>query len=680
MATKIVVIGGGFAGVKCVKALRKKLGKMQCEIVVFASENHMVFHPLLAEVASASINPKDMAAPLRALLKDVHIRVEEVSAIDLESSEISYESFDKGTKKLKYDQLVIACGNTSNLAIIPGMADHAFPMKTVGDALALQLHIINQMERAEICADSELKKKLLTFVVVGGGFSGVEIAGEIHDFMTRSAKYYSNFVKTDINVTLVHSREQILPEVSSSLRDFAQKKMEKNGIRFILNTGAAFCTSAGVGLKNGSFLQAATVICTIGSRPLPVIEKLAVPKDRGRILVNADMSVPGYANAWSVGDCAAVVNAFDGAMSPTTGQFAERQGTQVAENMIARMQGQQTKPFKHRSLGVLCSIGGKSAVADSMGIKISGFLAWMAWRGTYLFKLPSLVQQIGVGLTWLFGLWFPPALMAVRTDQTKKMGNAHYQAGDWVFRQGDLANEFYVIREGEVEVVSKADGEEYTLAVLGKGDFFGEGSLMDNTLRRHSCRAKTDVELLVLGRHAFEQISHTLSPLRAALASAMKRRQVSWEGNMELKHVLDRMPLAGLVEPVSSDELSLASTLSEAVKKMNERKLDLLYVVDDRQKLEGLVSRTDLMRAMESNAGLNAHERAALPAKVFMVSAPICAAQTDSTTGTLMTMREHGFKRIPVVDNHQSKILLGTVRAENMIATALNNLLSGDPA
>lgn len=674
MATRIIVIGGGFAGVKCAKALRKHLAKEQNEIIVFASENHMVFHPLLAEVASAAISPKHMAAPLRELLKGVQIRMEEITDIDLANKRISFESYDTGIRSMKYDQLVIACGNTSNLALIPGMADHAFPLKTIGDAQALQLHVINQMERAEICEDEELKKKILTFVVVGGGFSGVEIAGEIHDFVTRSAKYYTNFSEAHINVTLVHSRDQILPEVSPSLREFARNKMEKSGVHFVLNASAAFCTAEGIGLKNGGFIKAGTVICTIGARPLAIIDKLALPKDRGRILVNADMSVPGFKNAWAVGDCAAVINAYDNQLSPTTGQFAERQGTQTAHNIIASLQGKETKPFRHRSLGLLCSIGGKSAVAESMGIKMSGFLAWVAWRGTYLFKLPALTQKIGIGLSWLFGLWFPPALSAIRTDQSRRMGNAHYRAGDWIFEENDPANEFYVIESGEVEVVSHVNGSEYLLAVLGKGDFFGEGSLMNNTLRRRSCRAKTEVEVLVLGRHVFEQISKTLAPLRTALSDAIKRRQISWESHPELSAILDRLPLSDLIEPVLSEIILPTSTLSEAIKKMSQSKLDLLYVVNDERQLIGLVTRTDLIRALESSPELSGAEQVTIPAKAFMVADPICATAKDSTTATILTMREHGFKRIPVIDNEQSKVLLGAIRIEKVFSIILENL------
>ena len=491
LKSRIIILGGGFAGVKCAQTLRKHLPVSQCEIIVFSLENHMVFQPLLAEVAAAAISPKDMAVPLRELLRQTHTRTEEVTDINLAKNEIEYRADDGATKTMQYDHLVISSGNTSNLAFLPGMADHAFPFKTVGDALALQAHVINQLEKAEVCDDPARKRSYLSFIIVGGGFSGVELAGEINNLVKKSAHYYSNFTKNDVSVTLVHSQNQILPEVSPTLRQFAQIEMEKHGVKFLLNARASFCNPEGVGIEGGQFLKAGTIVCTIGSRALPMIERLKIEKNRNRLVTEADMSVPGHVNAWAIGDCAAVKNAADGEISPTTGQFAEREGAQVALNIVARLRNQPTKPFSHDSLGTLCSIGGKSAVAEMPGgVRISGFLAWFAWRGVYLFKLPSLPQKIKVGANWAFDLLFPPALTSLSVDTSKRVGNAYYNKGDAIYKPGDPAHDFYVIEDGEVEVLSQTNGKEETIAILGPGDFFGEGALIERRARKHLCRAQ----------------------------------------------------------------------------------------------------------------------------------------------------------------------------------------------
>src|SRR5215471_3821248 len=314
---RIVIIGGGFAGVKCARTLRKLLRPNECDIVVFNRENHMVFHPLLAEVAGAAVSPKDVAAPLRQLLKNVYCRTEDVLSLDLDNSLVEYESHDGTRRQMEYDHVVIVCGNSVNLGLIPGMDDNAFGLKTIGDALAVQAHVMEQMEKAEVCDDVEQKRRYLSFIIVGGGFSGVEVAGEINNLVRTSRKFFRNIALEDIRVTVVHSRDQILPEVSPSLREFAQKKMVQAGVHLELGATAAYATQHGVALKGGKFLEGETIVCTIGSSTLPFIQRLAITKNRDRLVTNLDMSLPRYHNAWAIGDCAAVVNAYDGNVSPT---------------------------------------------------------------------------------------------------------------------------------------------------------------------------------------------------------------------------------------------------------------------------------------------------------------------------------------------------------------------------
>ncbi len=676
MATgRIIIIGGGFAGVKCAETLRKGLPESKYEIVVFSRENHMVFYPLLAEVASAAVSPKDMAAPLRQLLRKVHCRTEEIVGIDLPNNQIVYEGTDGDKKAMKYDQLVIAGGNTTNLAFIPGMADHALPLKSVSDALKIQTHIIGQLEKAEIAETPERRKWFLSFVIVGGGFSGVEMAGELNDFVKSSSRFYANFKKEDVNVTLVHSHEQILPEVSSTLREFAREKMEENGVKFFLECSAAVCTPEGVRLKDGTFLKAGTVICTIGSRALPMIERLEVPKEKGRLVVNSDMSLPGYTNAWAIGDCACVINAFDGHPSPTTGQFAERQGAQVAKNIVARLAGQQTKPFLHRPLGTLCSIGGKSAVAEMFDFRISGFLAWFVWRGVYLIKLPSFAQKMKVAVGWSFDLLFPPQLASVRSDSSKKIGNAHYTPGDLVFKLGDPATDFYVVQEGEVEILSQTNGKEEVIAILGCGDFFGESSLMARATHSHSCRARTDCEIMVMGKNIFHQISEHLVPFREALATATKRRTPLFQNFPEAASIVKQISLAELTEPLISPPLTREDTLLDVIKVINEKQLDYVYIVDDRQRLVGLVTRTDLIRWAEVIAAQPEKKHFDLKVKDLMVPAPRTVMEKDDTAFAVAMMREHGLKRLPVVHSETGAIL-GMVRIENLIERVLEKVLS----
>ena len=565
---RIVIVGGGFGGVQCARTLRSQLREHDAELILFNKENHLVFSPLLADAVGSSLNLLDVIVPLRQLLPNVMCRTEEVKNIKLAESMVEYEGYDGLPRQLTYDHIIIGCGNISNLNVVPGMADHAFPLKTVGDAAVLRMHVISQMEKAEVCDDPVRRRWFLSFIVVGGGYSGVETAGEINDLVRSSRRFYGNVREEDISVTLIHSRDQLLPEISPPLREFARGKMEKAGVTIKLNARVQLATGEGVGLKD-EFVHGGTIVCTIGSTTAPVIERLDTPKEKGRILTEPDMRLRGQANAWAIGDCAAIINAVDGLPSPPTGQFAERQGRQCAANIVRTLQGEPTRPFSFKVLGQLCSIGGHSAVAEMFGFKLSGFWAWFTWRGVYLFKLPDWSRRIQVGFDWAWLLIFPRDLSFIKTDVTDRVTHAHYEPGDYIIRQGESPSNFYVIEQGEVEVCRPTpehpDGE--IIAVLNAGSFFGEQALIDNRPRSASVRARTTVEVIVMGRNVFTSISKTLAPLRAALMAAIARRTPNtWQERPRVRAALLEFKLAEFIEPAPDPLLKPATSLLEVTR------------------------------------------------------------------------------------------------------------------
>ena len=221
---RVVIIGGGFAGVKCARVLRQR-GPRDLEIVLFSRDNHMVFQPLLADVAGSSLNPRAVAAPLRQLLPGVDCRAEEVVEIDLQDKEVVHLGSDGQPRRMRYDHVVMACGNQVNLNLLPGMANHALPLKTVGDAIALRAHVMRMIEAADLADSDEQRHAYLTFIVVGGGFSGVEVAGELNDLVRAALPHYPRLMHENVNVTLLHGQAQILPELNSRLRDYARARM-----------------------------------------------------------------------------------------------------------------------------------------------------------------------------------------------------------------------------------------------------------------------------------------------------------------------------------------------------------------------------------------------------------------------------------------------------------------------
>ncbi len=664
---RIVIIGGGFGGVKCAQTLRSRLRVGHAEIILFNKENHLVFSPLLADAVGSSLNLLDVIVPLRQMLPDVMCRTEEVKRLDLVNNGVEFEGHDGVLRKFTYDHLVIACGNISNLNVVPGMADHAFPLKTVGDAAVLRTHVLEQMEKAEVCEDPARRRWYLSFVVVGGGYSGVETAGEINDLVRSSRRFYTNIRADDISVTLIHSRDQLLPEISAPLREFARTKMEQTGITMKLNARVMLATGEGVGLKE-EFVHGGTIVCTIGSSIAPIVDRLDSPKEKGRLLTESDMRLQGSTTAWAIGDCARIVNAYDHQPSPPTGQFAERQGRQCADNIVRAMRGEPTRPFSFRVLGQLCSIGGHSAVAEMFGLKLSGFIAWFVWRGVYLFKLPSLSRRLQVGFDWAWLLIFPRDLSCLKTDTTDRVSHAHYETGDYVIKQGDPPDSFYVIEKGEVDIIrtspEKPAGE--IIAVLGPGNFFGEAALINNQPRSASVRARTALEVVVMGRHVFTTISETLAPLKDAVTQAISRRSTSlWVHQPEAMDALRGLVLADFVEPPPTPLLAPTARLAAVMQVFAENPSDFFYVSRDGVTLDGVVTLADIMRAQAANAPLES------PVTTIITKNPAAITQADTCVVAAAAFREYSLNFLPVVADQQSRRIVGFIRARKLLAAAL---------
>ena len=667
---RVIIIGGGFGGVKCARTLTRKLPSETVEVVLFDRRNHLVFSPLLAEVVGSSINALDVVVPLRQLLPDIFCRTERVSRIDVEHHCIEYDAEDGQTAVMQFDHLVIACGNATNLNVVPGMADHSFPLKTVADAASLRSHLMAQMELAEVAAESERRRQHLTVLVVGGGFSGVEAAGEINDLLRSSARYFRNWSKRDFKVVLIHARDYILPEISPGLREFALRKMKKAGVEFILNARATSATSEGVGLEDGGFLRGSTIVCTVGNSAAPLVTALGLAKQKERLVTEPDIRVKGLSNVWAIGDCAWIVNARDGQPSPTTGQFAEREGRQCAENIARSLRGQPTRPFQFKPLGELCSIGGHSAVADLFGLQLSGFFAWFTWRGVYLFKLPTIGRRLQVGFDWANLLVFPRDLAYVEPEQTERVSHAHYDAGDYIFRRGDIPTNFYVLEKGEVEVLrgtNGADGD--VVAVLGAGSFFGERALMNNRPRVMSIRARTPVEVLIMGKNVFTQMSGALAPLRDALAQTLNRRMVDfWKDRPQIYELLKRTPVRQLTEPAPQPLLRPDATLRQVGEAFVKHNQEFFYVSEDGQTVEGVITVTDLIRSGMGSAG------AVGTAQGIMTKNPVTVSIDDDCTVAATAIREYRLKSLPVVERKDSRVLAGCIRVRRLLAYVLKEI------
>ena len=425
--SNLVILGGGFAGTTLARRLERRLPR-DWRLFLLSKDNCITYNPLLAEVVGASMLPGHVVAPIRQIVKRTRFHMAAVTDIDFERREIRYQAEAAGV--LRYDQLVLACGTTVNLNAVSGMAEHALPLRTLGDTLFLRNRVIERLEQAEMQDDAARRRWLTTFIVVGGGLSGVEVAGELSDFVRASRRYYPNIDRQDCRVILLHGGDRILPELPASLADFALTKMRGRGIDIRLDTRVAQADERGIELRAGDRIDGGTVICAIGTAPTELVEKLGLPMQRGRIETAPDMSVPGRPGVWALGDCAAVVNAHDGQLSPPTAQFATRQAEQLSENLVYSLRGEPTVPFSYRSRGQFSNIGHQRAVAEVYGVRMAGVTTWILRRGVYLANFPTLHRKIRVLFEWIWVCLFPADIAHLSLSRTTDLRSAGRQSDE----------------------------------------------------------------------------------------------------------------------------------------------------------------------------------------------------------------------------------------------------------
>lgn len=543
----------------------------EIEIVLISSENHLVFTPMLAEVVGRSISPGHVVVAGRQMVRRTTWLTAQVTDIELKSNLVRYVGAGGESTSLTYDHLVLACGSLVNMNLIPGLAAYAYPLKTLGDVIYLGNDLITRLEEAAVETDPARRKRLLDVVVIGGGFSGVEVAGEIAEVFEATRRFYPTLKDEQPRIFLLQHGDSLIPELKSpSLSKFACDKLRQAGVDVRLKSGAQEITATGVRLKSGEVIEAATVISTVGTSPNPLIERLGLLLERGRLVANPDMSVKGTENAWAVGDCAMIPNAFDEKPSPPTAQFATRQAKQLAANLSSTFRGQPTRPFSFKALGMLASLGNRNAVAQILGIRISGFIAWVLWRTIYLSKLPGLARKLEVVVDWTWKSLFPPNVVQLQMSRTGSVGLAHYAPGEFIFHKGDPTGGFFAIQSGTAGVY--LDESSRPAGILKLGDHFGAGSHAPNGQGRQlfSVKAETPLDLITLRRDDFDRIAQTVTSLQAEIqrsASAV----TAYEALMAMAREHPRLASITVAEGMSSpaETLSPDTSLREAVNRFH---------------------------------------------------------------------------------------------------------------
>lgn len=406
--TRIVILGGGYGGAYCAQALQKRLRGSAAEVLLIDRHNYFVFYPLLIEAGTGSLEPRHAVVPIRAFLsKDTEFRMAEVLGVNFDHRSVTCRLIGAAeSEQLPYDHLVLSLGSVTRLPDVPGLREHGREIKSLTDAVALRDRAITMLELANATADAARRRELLHFVVVGGNFTGVEVAGEFDVFLRHASRQYRHVREDECRITLIELSDRILQALGDDLSAFAERHLRRRGVDIRLETTVTAVEPERVTLSSGQTLAAHTLIWCAGIEPNPLIKDLALPvDDRGYIRCDRDLRVEGMQCVWAIGDGAVNYDGL-GQAYPASAQHAVRQGVHLACNLAAVLRGAPAKPCDIKSKGAIAALGCRTGVAKVFGLQLSGFAAWWLWRTVYLMKMPTLARKVRVALDWTIDLIF----------------------------------------------------------------------------------------------------------------------------------------------------------------------------------------------------------------------------------------------------------------------------------
>lgn len=405
---RVVILGGGTVGLYTARRLRKRLGKREAAIVVVDPRPYMTYAPFLPEAAAGSIDPRNIVAPHRRALKGVDVLQGKVSEINHAGRTVQITPEEGDPYWITYDHLVVGLGSVARTLPIPGLAEQGIGFKNVEEAIAVRNHVLNRIDLAASTWDPELRKRMLTFVFVGGGFAGIEALGEVEDMARAAVKYYKAIEQEELRFVLVEGSPRILPEVSEELGGYTLEQLRKRQIEIHLSTFLNSCVDGHVVLSNRLEFDAETIVWTAGVKANPVLQDSDLPLDKmGRVTCNAALQVIDadgavVPDAYAAGDCAAVPDLFNpGQMCPPNAQHALREGNHLGDNLARVLRSAEVTDYKHKNIGAVASLGMYKGVAQMFGrIKVRGFLAWVLHRSYHVAAMPTWNRKIRIAAGW----------------------------------------------------------------------------------------------------------------------------------------------------------------------------------------------------------------------------------------------------------------------------------------
>ncbi|TWF76530.1 NADH dehydrogenase [Pseudonocardia hierapolitana] len=415
--TRIVVVGGGYVGMYTALRLQKKLRRGEAEVTVIDPQPHMTYQPFLPEAAAGSIEPRHVVVPLRKVLRKCHHLTGRVTAINHAAREVTAELVSGTVTTLGYDVLVVAPGSVARTLPVPGLAERGIAFKTVGEAIYLRNHVLGRLDAAATTINPDLRRRLLTFLVVGGGYAGIEALAELQDMARYATRYYENIAPEDMRWVLVEAAGRIMPEVGPRMGRYTVERLLEAGIEVFLDTRVKSMEGGHVVLDDGTEFETDTIVWTAGVKPSPMLEQTDLPRDaRGRVECTAELQVAGMPDVFSAGDCASVPDLSKDdpeARTSPSAQHAVRQAKVLADNVVAHLRGKPLKQYKHSYAGSVASLGLYKGVAEIYGVKLRGPVAWFMHRTYHVSRMPTWNRRIRIVFDWTGALFLGREVVAL---------------------------------------------------------------------------------------------------------------------------------------------------------------------------------------------------------------------------------------------------------------------------
>jgi NADH:ubiquinone reductase (H+-translocating) len=521
---RAVILGGGHAGFRAARRLldlRKSSDNL--EIVLVSSETAEVYHGLMPQIVGGKIHARHILVPLREYLPGIVFYNYEVEKIDLANRLVYLDPAAERVKiKIAYDYLVIALGSVTDLSRFPGLQEHGLQTKTIGDVYHLHDHLLETLERASVEDDPAERRRLLTFVVVGAGYAGIEIGAEANNLLRAALRFYPSIRPDELDVSILSNTDRILPAMQANLAKSAARHLTRKGVHIRVNTGLASACAGEAVLASGERIQTRTIVATAGIAPNPVVGTLPVKMNRGRIETDEYCRVPGFPGVYGAGDNAAIPHCKTGEPCPTTFLYAFTQGMRAADNIIGELRGKPPRRYKFNNFGEVAQLGHTFGLLQAFGVPFSGFFASLVVRTVFFLVVPSWRCRVGLLSDWFSSIVFPADVSQMKISRSDTIVSLRFSAGQEIVREGEPASRFYIVNTGKVEVVRRTAKGEEVLATLGPGKYFGEVALLKDSPRMATVRAIQDTSVLSIARRDFKILVEHLPLLEQAVTESTR--------------------------------------------------------------------------------------------------------------------------------------------------------------